>query len=149
MMSYLIALYVYYHGNNLAMFGVTKGAREEDLNNGGMKRPDEISPDLVDKKVIADAKAQQIKEQMTKKELDWSNMLSNAIKQSQQETFRLHQSKLLNDTVFDHTPEAIVEDYGDDSSIPLDFFSEMNTHGTDMNQQQNQFDPFSFQKSLF
>ena len=41
-MSYLIALYVYYHGNNLAVFGITKGARDEDLNNRGTNRPEEI-----------------------------------------------------------------------------------------------------------
>ena len=27
-MSYLIGLYVYYHGNNLAMFGFVKGSEE-------------------------------------------------------------------------------------------------------------------------
>ena len=55
-MSYLIALYVFYHGNNLAVFGITKGAREEDLNNRGTKRPEEIDPTLVDPTLIEGVK---------------------------------------------------------------------------------------------
>ena len=58
-MSYLIALYVYYHGDNLALFGITKGARDEDLNNGGLKRPEEIDPTLVDPNLIEGVKKQE------------------------------------------------------------------------------------------
>lgn len=147
-MSYLIALYVYYHGNNLAMFGVIKGAQIEDLDNGGMKRPEEINPELVDKKLIEGAKKQEMKEKMTEKEMNWEAMMKAAIKQSQQETFKLKQSKLVENTVFDHTPEAVIEEFDDSGSIPLDFFSEMNKpvdngFGQPMN------DPFLTGKPLF
>lgn len=128
-MSYLIALYVYYHGNNLSMFGVDKGVKEEDLNNSGMKHASEINPDLVDKKLIEDVTKQELKEKMTKKEMEWETMMKNAIKQSQQETFKLSQSDLLDDTVFDHTPKSVIEEFDDTGSIPLDFFSEMNGSG--------------------
>ena len=128
-MSYLIALYVYYHGNNLSMFGVDKGVKEEDLNNTGMKHASEINPDLVDKKLIEDVTKQELKEKMTKKEMEWETMMKNAIKQSQQETFKLSQSDLLDDTVFDHTPKSVIEEFDDTGNIPLDFFSEMNGSG--------------------
>ena len=61
-MSYLIALYVYYHGDNLAMFGITRGARDEDLDNSGLKRPEEIDPSLVDPALIAAAKKREQQE---------------------------------------------------------------------------------------
>ena len=140
-MSYLIALYVYYHGNNLAVFGITKGARDEDLNNTGMKHAEEINPDLVDKKLIDAAKQQEMKEVLTSKEMNWNDILKASIKQAQQETFKMHQSKLLENTVFDHTPEAVVEEYEDNGSIPLDFFTEMNGQG--LNQQKDSYDIFN------
>lgn len=141
-MSYLIALYVYYHGDNLPMFGVIKGAREEDLDNSGMKRPEEINPDLVDKKLIDDAKKIKAKEQMTSQELDWEKMMRDAIKQSQQDTFKLQQSKMLNNTVFDHTPEAAMEEFDDEGSISLDFFSEINGVSQGYGNQ-NQYNPYA------
>ena len=39
-MSYLIGLYVRYHGNNLEVFGINIGAPDSVLNNSGLKRPE-------------------------------------------------------------------------------------------------------------
>lgn len=125
-MSYLIALYVYYHGNNLAVFGVTKGAREEDLNNTGIKHPEEINPDLVSRDLIQAAIEQEEKEKQTKQITDWNEMMRAAIQKSQQETFQMYQSGGIQNTVFNSTPDAVVESYEDEGSIPLDFFSSIN-----------------------
>lgn len=128
-MSYLIALYVYYHGNNLGVFGIDKGARDADLNNQGMKRPEEINPQLVDNRLIEDAKVQVQKEAITSQEMNWNEMMKAAIQKSQQETYRMFQAKQVENTVFDHTAESLVEDFDEQGSIGLDFFSEINGVG--------------------
>lgn len=121
-MSYLIALYVYYHGNNLAVFGITKGAREEDLNNHGMKRPEEIDPTLVDPALIEGVK----KQEELKEEMNWEEMMREAAELSQKETYKLYQSGNVSNTIFDHTPDSVMEDYDDNGVIDLDFFNELN-----------------------
>ena len=88
-MSYLIALYVYYHGNNLAVFGITKGARDEDLNNKGLKRPEEINPDLVDQQLIKSAQEEEEKQIETDKELNWNDILRSSIQKAQKMTYEL------------------------------------------------------------
>ena len=121
-MSYLIALYVYYHGNNLAVFGITKGAREEELNNKGLKRPDEIDPTLVDPRLIAQVK----KQEEFENQMGWDEMMRQAMHQAQKDTYRLHQAGEISDTVFDHTPEAVMDQIEDENVIDLDFFNSLN-----------------------
>lgn len=118
-MSYLIALYVYYHGNNLSLFGITRGAREEDLNNGGLRRPDEIDPTLVDPKLIEHAKKQEEQEEaMHRFEQD----LIQAERDSQRNSLRLHHAGLLQQSVFGQTPDGVGDDYDLTGEIPLDLF---------------------------
>ena len=125
-MSYLIALYVYYHGNNLAVFGITKGARDEDLNNSGMKRPEEIDPNLVPQDLINAAIEIEEKENNTKQVTEWENMMRNAIQQSQNQSFKMYQTGTIENSVFEKSVDTVVESYEDDGSIPLDFFSSIN-----------------------
>lgn len=125
-MSYLIALYVYYHGNNLTVFGIHKGAQEEELNNRGLKRPEEIDPTLVSNEIIQSAIDTANKEKATEQELNWNDMMRNAIQQSQKMTYDLSHAGFVENTIFDNTPEAVLEDYDDVGSIPLDFFSSIN-----------------------
>lgn len=125
-MSYLIALYVYYHGNNLAVFGINKGAMDETQLNKGLKRADEINPELVSRKLIEEAQNQEIKEQQTKELTEWETMMKNAIFQSQKETYKLYQGNYIENTAFNNTPEALMDSYDDEGNIPLDFFSEIN-----------------------
>ena len=48
---------------------------------------------------------------MTHQELDWNDMMREAIHRSQQETLRLHQSKLVSGTIYDNSNiEEIVEE---------------------------------------
>ena len=118
-MSYLIALYVYYHGDNLAAFGIEKGARDEDLNNDGLKRPEEIDPALVDPTLIEYAKKQEKYElERTKFERD----LRKAERESQMRTFRLHNAGLIQHDIFESTPESVIDDYDESGEIDLSIF---------------------------
>lgn len=125
-MSYLIALYVYYHGNNLSVFGINKGAMDMSQLNKGLKRANEINPDLVSPELINAAKEQEQKENITREVTQWDTMMRDAILKAQKETFKLYKSESLENTVFDATPEASIDSYEEDGSIPLDFFTEIN-----------------------
>ena len=126
-MSYLIALYVYYHGNNIGMFGITRGAKEDELNNSGLKRPTEIDPDLVDQSIINAAIKQEQKELNAKKELDWESMMKDAIKKSQQQTYKMFSAGTIQNTIYDNTPEAMIDEYDmDEGSIGMDVFDALN-----------------------
>ena len=135
-MSYLIAMYVYFHGDNLATFGITRGLTEPEELNKGLKRPEAIDSELVDKKLIEGAKKQLAKEAAFEKESNYDRMMSEAIKQAQTESFRRYKSGLVQNTVYESTPEASLEQYDAFSDIPLNFFSDINK-GTNPNQFQD------------
>ena len=118
-MSYLIALYVYYHGDNLALFGITKGARDEDLNNGGLKRPEEIDPTLVDPTLIEGVKKQ---ERMEEEMHRFEREMRIADRESNTMSLRLHNAGLVQHGIFDTTPDAIADDYDIGGEISLDIF---------------------------
>lgn len=141
-MSYLITLYVYYHGNNLAAFGIKKGVKDLGPENEGMKHPDEIDPNLVDPKLINNVKERMVKDKVAKQELDWNSVMANAIKKAQQDTFERQQKRLLKDTIYEHTPSAVLEDFDDETSISMGFFDTMNGFNNDpyLGGQQNGFD---------
>ena len=115
-------MYIYYHGNNLVVFGITKGARDEELKNEGLKRPDEIDPTLVDPRLIAQVK----KQEEIENQMGWDEMMRQAMHQAQKDTYRLHQAGEISDTVFDHTPEAVMDQIEDENVIDLDFFNSLN-----------------------
>ena len=118
-MSYLIALYVYYHGDNLAMFGITRGARDEDLDNSGLKRPEEIDPSLVDPALIAAAKKREQQEaDMFKFEQD----MLKAEMESQRRTRELHNAGLIHGDIYDHTPEDLIDEYDSVGEVDLSIF---------------------------
>ena len=118
-MSYLIALYVYYHGDNLAMFGITRGARDEDLDNGGLKRPEEIDPSLVDPALIAAAKKREQQEaEMFKFEQD----MLKAEMESQRRTRELHNAGLIHGDIYDNTPEDLIDEYDSVGEVDLSIF---------------------------
>ena len=120
-MSYLITLYVLYNGNNLTIFGIYLGARDQDLNNQGLKRPEEINPNLVDEELLNAAKRQELLEEQ--KEL-YENMYRTAIAKSQEETYMLQKKGLITNSIYDNTPEGSLDIY--DYSPDLDIFDELN-----------------------
>ena len=55
--------------------------------------------------------------------LNWDSMMAEAIKKAQQDTYKLHQSKLIDNSIINSS------DFVDDDNsydIPLDFFREIN-----------------------
>lgn len=127
-MSFLIALYIYYHGNNLALFGFRKGEREIENQNQGIDIPlDKIEVDALDlpQEVKTLVKSQQEKEKNTE---NYEDMMRRAVYASQQETIKLQQSSLAYTSVYETTPEDVLEDTspGNMGSIPLSFFDEIN-----------------------
>lgn len=125
-MSYLIALYVYYHGNNLKFFGVTKAALESELDNSGIDIEDVVGynnlPDNV--KSIVENTARKEKNDM---EHSYQNIMRQAIESSRQDMMKLYSSNLIE---LDKSVASEFDDnasYSDEmGSIPMDFFDEMN-----------------------
>ena len=122
-MSYLIALYVYYHGNNLLTFGISKAAKDEDLDNSGIYVPEVETYNLVDKIIIDEVKEREEKERVSDDVLNWNKMMADAIKKAQQDTYKLHQTKLIDNSIL-KSSDYIEDD--DTYDIPLDFFDELN-----------------------
>lgn len=118
-MSYLIALYVYYHGDNLGLFGITKGARDEDLDNSGLKRPEEIDPNLVDSYLIEFAKKREQQERDMRK---FENDMRAAEKESQMKTYQLQKAGLVKNTIFDSTPDYLSDEFDQSGEVSLDLF---------------------------
>ena len=125
-MSYLIALYVYYHGNNLSVFGINKGARDEDLNNSGIKALEEIDRRYVSSDLINSVAEREQKEKKTNKELNWEATLRDSIIKAQRRTFDLRKNNLIQDTIFDNSGEAVFDNFDNGEEIPLSFFNEIN-----------------------
>ena len=121
-MSYLIALYVYYHGNNLIAFGIVKGMKATDPQNKGLKRSEEIDPSLVDPDLIKEVQ----KQEDFDRQASFEEIMRNAIKQSQKDSYNMYQAGISKSDVFINTPDAIIEDTGNDGSIDLDFFNTLN-----------------------
>lgn len=125
-MSYLMCLYIWYHGNNLSMFGINKGEMGMEPENQGTKRPQEIDRSMVSEKIIQDAIRLEEKEMIAKQENDWDSLLKQAMIRSQKQTYELSQSNMISDTIFDTSTEAVVDSYYEEDSIPMDFFDTMN-----------------------
>lgn len=124
-MSYLIALYVYYHGNNLSVFGIDKGALEDDLNNSGLYNHAEmIDTNLVPQEVVAGIMEEQEKEAVTNTVLNYDDMMREAISIAQKESYMMHKSGIV-DNIYSDTTETVVDEF-EDSSIDLDLFNTLN-----------------------
>ena len=120
-MSYLMALYVYYHGNNLIAFGIVKGMRSTDPQNKGLKRSEDIDPTLVSPDLIKAVQQQEEIERQT----SYEEIMRNAIKESQRQSFNLYDAGISKSDVFVNTPDAIIEE-NPDADIDLNFFNELN-----------------------
>lgn len=135
-MSYLIAMYVYVYGNNLAVFGITKGHGPDFVGNQGMRRPEEINPELVDKRLIQGVMIQEAKEARMH---EWENMMKDAIQRAQSDSYKMAKSGL-SDTIYTDTvsPTSFESDVGD---VPLTLFDDLNGFGQNRYDMQNTYDP--------
>jgi len=115
-MSYLIVLYVFYHGNNLHRFGFVRGdIPDEEKRNKGLTY-DELYEELSD-----DSKGY-FKDVGVKTQDDYNIKLIEEIQKARREM--KHSDMLI-------PPKNYVENFDDDMSsetgIPLDFFDELNS----------------------
>ena len=117
-MSYLIGLYVYYHGDNIAMFGINRYQEDIGPENRGLKRPDEIDPTLVDPKLIA---AVQKQEEQQRQLTMFENIYRDTMEKSQQESLRLHKAGLIQGDVYANSPDEVIDDEYT-GEVPLDIF---------------------------
>lgn len=121
-MSYLIGLYVYYHGNNLAMFGFVPGSREIENKNKGIITYE----DMAYSGIISQRDLQIIKEkEEIMKENDYEEMMRQALLKSQHDTRTLQQSKLISNTIYDNTPDVLLDDLYEEN-MDMSLFDELN-----------------------
>ena len=122
-MSYLITLYVYYHGNNLETFGIYRGATEESLNNQGLKQPEEIDSKYVPQELIDAA----IRDKQKEAEMNqYYASYKAALEKAQKETYELQKKGLISGTVFENSPDDAYDVYEDNDSTFNSVFSAFN-----------------------
>lgn len=129
-MSYLIGLYVYYHGNNLPLFGIEPGSDEDPLN-GGLQHGDEIDIRQVnvDGLDIGMEAKEDLKKQKERAEntQNYEAILRQAIIDSQKRSQELARRGVVTESDYLNTPEHQIDGYEpNEGSIPLDFFNEIN-----------------------
>ena len=85
--------------------------------------PEPETYNLVDKVLVDELKERKEKEKASEDILNWDSMMAEAIKQAQQDTYKLHQSKLIDNSIL-RSSDFVDDD--DSYDIPLDFFNEIN-----------------------
>ena len=78
---------------------------------------------MVDPALIEGVKKQ---EELKEEEMNYLEMMREAMIQSQKETYKLHQTGNITNSIFDHTPDSVMEAYEEDGVIDLDFFNDLN-----------------------
>lgn len=121
-MSYLIAMYVYYHGDNLAAFGLHKGDSEILNQNMGLDREDVPISSVVPKEIVEALQRQE----ENKSELNYEEIYAQAMEEARRDTNRLSKAGLITSGV-NNTDEETYMDYNDDENIPLDFIVDLNS----------------------
>jgi len=114
LMSYLICLYVYYNGNNLEQFGITRGASDDELNNSGLRQPEDIDPKYVRQELI-DAAIKQKENEVRANE--YYNTYRASIQNAQRESYELQKKGLVSGTIFEDTPDSVVDTYEDNDAV--------------------------------
>ena len=120
-MSYLIALYVYYHGNNLAAFGFYRTDLYDDVErNQGLRRPNltEILPQEIIDTMERDKQIE--------KEMNYEQLFYDAIHKSQQESLNLHKSRVMGSSnYYDNTQKELIYEV-EDEDMDLSLFDSLN-----------------------
>lgn len=126
-MSYLIGMYVWYHGNNLAAFSIIKGAKEIENQNRGLKRTVE---DIENMDILpADTIATMKKQEQVRKENDYEKIMREALIKAQRQSLELHKKGLVENPTLDKSQEVQLEEIYGDNNIDMGFFDEMNGMG--------------------
>lgn len=122
-MSYLIALYVYYHGNNLQAFGFIKGSKDgEEYDKPPIMTIADLDPGVLPDEVVDSYKRQE----EFRQENDYEAIYRAAIASAQKDTMRLVQTNMTKDDVIINTPRSIIEPPTMTYETDLDLFDELN-----------------------
>lgn len=121
--SYLIAMYVFYHGNNLPAFGFIPGTQEIKNKNKGIQHYSEVEL----RKVLPDAEVRAMKEQReVTKIMDYEALLRETLVREQSKSITLLSSSL-NVESDSYNISTDVSPYDeDDGVIPLTMFDDWN-----------------------
>lgn len=123
-MSYLIGMYVYYHGNNLSLFGFTPGSNDIEDRNKGLKRSVE---DIENMDILpADTIAAMKKQEKVRKENDYEQIMREALIKAQRQSLELHKKGLVENPTLDRSQEVQLEEIYGNNNIDMSFFDEMN-----------------------
>lgn len=123
-MSYLIGMYVWYHGNNLTAFGIVKGSRDIENQNQGLKRTVE---DIENMDILpADTIATMKKQEKVRKENDYEQIMREALIKAQRQSLELHKKGLVENPTLDRSQEVQLEEIYGNNNIDMSFFDEMN-----------------------
>lgn len=134
-MSYLIGMYVWYHGNNLSMWGIVKGAKEIENQNQGLHRSVE---DIENMDILpADTIAAMKKQEKVRKENDYEKIMREALIKAQRESLELHRKGLVENETLDKSQDVQLEEIYGNNSIDMSFFDEMNGMGSDNDSSSN------------
>ena len=125
-MSYLICLYVYYHGNNLSAFGFDPGKAPMENLHDGLKREsasdfEGLLPDHVIRSMVESEKA-------TAAVNNYESIFRQALAEAQTSTRRMLDSSLNVSSGAVDSQDFDVSD--DDGVIGMDFFDEINGLGS-------------------
>lgn len=123
-MSYLMTLYVYYHGNNLERFGFTKGSQEIENQNQGTYRPEDVSSFNISEEAKSAIQTQLTKEQNTPD--DYFELMRRAVIQSQNESIKLVKAGLVHNETINNTPDYVLDEINDNDNANYDIFDELN-----------------------
>ena len=134
-MSYLIGMYVWYHGNNLSMWGIVKGAKEIENQNQGLHRSVE---DIENMDILpADTIEAMKKQEKVRKENDYEKIMREALIKAQRESLELHKKGLVENETLDRSQDVQLEEIYGNNSIDMSFFDEMNGMGSNNDSSSN------------
>lgn len=134
-MSYLIGMYVWYHGNNLSMWGIVKGAKEIENQNQGLHRSVE---DIENMDILpADTIATMKKQEKVRKENDYEQIMREALIKAQRQSLELHKKGLVENPTLDKSQEVQLEEIYGNNNIDMSFFDEMNGMSNDQGTSSN------------
>lgn len=117
-MSYLVAMYVYYHGDNLQLFGFVKGSNDIENQNQGTKRLEDVNTDFLPDDIVNAIRAE---EELEKNSYD--NILRKALMESQKVSIQTTQAGMVRNEIYSNANEDMLND---DGEISIDFFDELN-----------------------
>ena len=125
-MSYLIAMYVYYYGNNLEAFGFSKAdVIYQDELNSGMIRPEDV-----DLSSLPDSVAGFVEVEIERnKEPSYDEILRQTIMREQQKEALLHSKGLVSNVLLDNTMQNNADVYDYEDNQDLSFLDELNNQG--------------------